>query len=81
MSERERAVGRVLVVDDDADMCDYLATALPLHGFEVESRTEGERALGDGVEPGDGLVVAREVVQRGVAEEGAELDGHGRGLD
>ena len=45
MKERERAVGRVLVVDDDADMCDYLATALPLHGFEVESRTQGEQAL------------------------------------
>ena len=37
--------GRVLVVDDDRDMCDYLRLGLGRHGFEVEHRTDGAEAL------------------------------------
>ena len=37
--------GRVLVVDDDLDMCTYLALALRRHGFEVEHFTAAEPAF------------------------------------
>jgi two-component system, NtrC family, response regulator AtoC len=37
--------GRVLVVDDDRDMCDYLRLGLGRHGFEVEHRTDAAEAL------------------------------------
>jgi len=42
----ERAVqGRVLVVDDDHDICALIADALDEHGYEVETATSGEAAL------------------------------------
>ena len=33
--EQDEVAARVLAVDDDPDMCDYLETALSRHGFEV----------------------------------------------
>lgn len=38
--------GRVLIVDDDADVCDFLETALSGAGFEAETRSDGESAIG-----------------------------------
>ncbi len=37
--------GHVLVVDDDEDMCAYLAAALPRQGFRVSYRVRPEEAL------------------------------------
>ena len=39
------AGGRVLAVDDDQDMCEYLELALTRRGFEVETCTRGPEAL------------------------------------
>jgi two-component system, cell cycle response regulator len=36
---------RVLVADDDLDVCEMLATKLTLAGYEVSTATDGERAL------------------------------------
>jgi DNA-binding NtrC family response regulator len=43
--------GRVLVVDDDASMCDMLVSDLGEHGFTVTARTSAKAAL-DAVAPG-----------------------------
>ncbi len=37
--------GRILVIDDEAEMCALLETGLGRRGFEVTSRTSGEAAL------------------------------------
>ena len=37
--------GRILVVDDESEMCALLETGLSRRGFEVTSRTSGEAAL------------------------------------
>jgi len=37
--------GRVLVVDDDLDMCEYLRLLLPRHGIAVEYDTDAEEAF------------------------------------
>lgn len=36
---------RVLVVDDEADVCSVMADTLAFAGYDVESTTEGEEAL------------------------------------
>jgi DNA-binding NtrC family response regulator len=43
--------GRVLVVDDDASMCDMLVSDLAEHGFTVAARTSAKAAL-EAVAPG-----------------------------
>jgi DNA-binding NtrC family response regulator len=43
--------GRVLVVDDDASMCDMLVSDLAEHGFTVTARTSAKAAL-EAVAPG-----------------------------
>ena len=37
--------GRVLVVDDEREMCEAIAAGLGPRGFEIESHTSGEAAL------------------------------------
>src|SRR6266513_925487 len=36
---------RLLVVEDDADLCEHVTQLLSDEGFEVESATDGEEAL------------------------------------
>src|SRR5262249_20112495 len=71
---------RVLVVDDDPDMCSVLAAALEADGFDVTKAMDAKRALQElGSEPPDAVILdvmmpgmdgfelLAEVRQRGVA--------------
>ncbi len=49
MSDMEQRAGRVLVVDDEPNIADLVATALRYEGFEVQTAGSGRGAL-DGVE-------------------------------
>ena len=43
--ESAMSSGRILVIDDESEMCALLETGLSRRGFEVTSRTSGEAAL------------------------------------
>jgi two-component system response regulator HydG len=68
---------RVLVVDDDAELCGVLAESLGARGFSVETRTSAEQALADlprlapdvvltdlNLRGADGLALCRDIVDR-----------------
>ena len=48
---------RILIVDDDADMCETLAAGLRPRGFSVKWETDGERAIADLAETDFDVVV------------------------
>ena len=45
MSALRRPRGRVLVVDDDAVICEMLATSLAEHGYETRRASDGRETL------------------------------------
>jgi two-component system response regulator HydG len=57
--------GRILVVDDEREMCDAIAAGLAPRGFEVRSETSGEAAL-LALEDAEADVVLTDINMRGI---------------
>jgi DNA-binding response OmpR family regulator len=57
LRETDAMSGRILVVDDDRDICDLVAIKLESAGHEVVTRTDGAQALEAGLEGGWDVIV------------------------
>src|SRR5690606_9359188 len=61
---REAATAHLLVVDDNADMRDYVARLLRTEGYSVETASDGQAALERALQQPPDLIVADVMMPR-----------------